>query len=110
MVLGLVLLRRVPVTYPQVTVARGKAVAFRHPDRSGKPGGQVWVLWAVAGSGDAEVEVPVRQPQVEGVSVQDEHFPLPAVAGKVRVRLRGDAKMAPPVLILDRAPEHSPSR
>jgi hypothetical protein len=91
----------------QVTVTQGKAVAFRHLDRSGKPGDQVWVLWAVAGLGEAEVEVPVHRPQVEGISVQDEHFPLKAVDGKVRVRLRGDAKMAPPLLILDRAPEES---
>jgi len=86
----------------QVTVRHGKAVAFRHPDRSGRPGDQVWVLWAKAGSGDAVVEVPVHQTRVEVVSVTDERTSLHAAGGKVRVQLLGDAKMAPPVLLLDR--------
>jgi len=104
----------------QIKVLNGKATAFRHPDRSqatasspltkggprgvssAQPTGQVWVLWAKAKTGAAEVEVPVRHSPVEIVTIDGRSQPMTAVSGKVRVRLLGDEKMAPPVLLIDR--------
>lgn len=85
----------------QVTVVSGKVTAYRHPDRA-KGGGQVWVLWAPAGTGDASVEVPVRHLRVDVVGIDGKHTALPAVDGKVRVQLQGDRKMPAPVLVIDR--------
>ena len=86
----------------EVKVRRGSAVAFRHPD-SGTPGaGQVWVLWAVAGTGDAEVEVPVVREQVTRVHVDGTRTVCRTRGGRLAVDLKGDRKMAPPILLVDR--------
>ena len=52
--------------------------AFRHLDGAGSESGQVWVLWAVADQGDAQVEVPVARDRVTLVQVdgsKTEHHP-----------------------------------
>jgi hypothetical protein len=85
----------------QVRVLRGKVAAFRHDDRNSS-GRRVWMLWALAGSGDAEVEVPSRAGKVEVVTVRGEQRTEPVRAGMVRLRLEGDRKMAPPLLVIDR--------
>ncbi len=84
----------------EIDVLCGHAVGFRHPDPTGS--GQVWVVWAVANTGAATVEVPVYHQEVEVVSVNGESTPLLAGDGRVRVELRGDTKMSPPVLVIDR--------
>ncbi|HXE53337.1 MAG TPA: hypothetical protein VN541_09995, partial [Tepidisphaeraceae bacterium] len=58
---------------------------------------------AVADSGDVQVVIPVHHPRVRLVSVDGRETPLSSVNGKVTVRLEGDAKMPPPVLMIDQA-------
>jgi DNA-nicking Smr family endonuclease len=86
----------------EIRVDRGQAVVFRHPEPESDGGGNVWVAWAVAGTGDAEVEIPTKLEQLEVVSVTGQKEFVPAKEGFVRVSLRGEAMMAPPVLLIER--------
>ena len=47
----------------------GDVRAFRHLDGKTPAAGQVWVVWPVADSGDAEVEIPVVRKSVTVVEV-----------------------------------------
>ncbi len=85
-----------------VKVESGQVVVYRHLDGRTSEDGEVWVLWPVPGRGEAIVRVPVTQSlvvvaQVDGTIRQQE-----ATNGIVSLTLPGDAKMAPPILILDR--------
>ena len=100
--------RTLPQPFPmrpadtEVKVLRGHATAFRHLDGAGSESGQVWVLWAVADQGDAQVEVPVARDRVTLVQVdgsKTEHHPS---GHGLTVNLKGDRKMAPPVIVVDR--------
>jgi hypothetical protein len=84
----------------QLRVLRGKVTAFRHDDRTGLQR-RVWVLWAQAGGEGAEVEVPARGSQVEVFIVRGKQHTVKTSAGKVRIQLDGDKKMAPPVLVIE---------
>jgi len=86
----------------QVTAVRGQVAVFCHPDGPEPNDGQVWVVWAVADTGDAIVEIPVHRPNVRVVSVNDELRTIPASNGRVRVELKGDPKMAESQLVVDR--------
>jgi hypothetical protein len=86
-------------------VVQGQVAVFRHPDGADPNDGQVWVFWPLADTGDATVEIPVRRPQVNVVSVDGESQTLLANAGRVRLELKGDSKMAQAVLIIDRSTE-----
>jgi hypothetical protein len=85
-----------------VKTLRGQAAAFRHPDRSGIDAGQVWIVWAVANTGDAAVEIPVHRKTVEAVSVDGRTNRLDAINGRVQIDLPGDSMMPAPVIIMDR--------
>ena len=85
-----------------VQVLQGTAVAFRHRDGPDPRDGQVWIIWPAADTGDATVRVPVRQAEVEVISVTGPASRLRASDGWVRIELPGDAKMAPGVLVVDR--------
>ena len=84
----------------EVRAVRGKVTAFRHDDRGGSRR-RVWVVWAQAGSGDAEAKVPVHGKRVMLRRADGSEEELDAVGGAIRVPLKGDAKMAPPVLVID---------
>jgi hypothetical protein len=86
----------------EVKVQGGSAVAFRHPDGKRSEAGQVWILWAVADSGDAQVEVPVTRPQVTLVGVDGLESIANAPDHRLTIVLRGDPKMPPPVMVVDR--------
>jgi hypothetical protein len=98
-----------PVPFPmqradeQVTALSGVPVAFCHLDGTNTDAGRVWVLWATAGSGDAEVEVPSIREQAKTVQVDGTETMMTRTNGRLRFHLRGDTKMAPPVLVVDRA-------
>ena len=68
-------IRTMPWPFPmlpaddQVKVVHAQAAAFRHLDGPDPAAGQVWILWAVAGQGDAQVEVPVLRDRVTLVQV-----------------------------------------
>ena len=99
-----------------VAIRSGHAVAHRHPDPQGagptgtvdstsattnRPG--VWLLWAVAGTGDAVVEVPVTQKIVRVVSMDGNVVARETPDLHLRLNLKGDLKMAPAVLVIDRS-------
>jgi len=86
----------------QVQVSSGNPVVFRHLDHTNAQAGRVWVLWAAADTGEAEVEVPSVGQQVARVSLDGAKTLLTSTNGRVRIHLRGDTKMAPPVLLIDR--------
>jgi len=86
----------------EVVVVHGKVAVFCHPDDSATDGGQVWVLWALADTGDAMIEVPAGRDRVEVISTDGRGESLPATGRRVRLSLKGDAKMPAPVLLIDR--------
>jgi hypothetical protein len=86
----------------KVVVVQGQVAAFLHPDSQAKDGGQVWVLWALADTGVATVEVPVRRGRIEVISADGRVETLAAAGQRVRLNLKGDAKMPVPVLLIDR--------
>jgi len=89
----------------EVKVLRGRAAAFRHPDGEQSEAGQVWILWAIADTGDAQVEVPVTRERVTLVQV-DGSESVPSAPGHwLTLELKGDRKMAPPVIVIDRSIE-----
>jgi hypothetical protein len=87
----------------KVVVVQGQVAAFLHPDSQAKDGGQVWVLWALADTGDATVEVPVRRDRLEAISADGRSETLAAAGQRVRLILKGDAKMPAPMLLIDRS-------
>ena len=86
----------------EIKVLRGKIAAFRHPDGIGTEGDQVWILWALAGTGDAAAELPARHEHVELVSVNGKVKAVSAPGGTVQLGLSGDPKMAAPIIVIDR--------
>ncbi len=99
----------------EVKVLRGSATAFRHQDGVTREAGQVWVLWAVAGTGNAQVEIPVIRKGVTVIQVDGTATELLTViqvdgttkeqdtpTNHLTIEQKGDSKMAPPILILDR--------
>lgn len=87
----------------EVTVVRGRVAAFRHPDGIEPDAGQVWIVWPLANTGDATVEIPVRRPQVRVVAVDGTARTFTASNGRMRLELKGDSKMAPALLVIDRS-------
>jgi hypothetical protein len=86
----------------EVKVVQGQARAFRHPDDDGPGTGCVWVFWAVADTGDARVDLPAAGERVTLVHVDGSSTACQAFDHRVTVELKGDKKMAPPVLVIDR--------
>ena len=87
----------------EAKILRGRVAVFRHPDGKQPDAGQVWILWAMPGTGDAEVEVPVHRAKVRLVQVDGLESVAEASDHRLQLELKGDRKMAPPVLVLDRA-------
>jgi len=86
----------------EVKILRGHAAVFRHPDDERPEADQVWILWAMAGTGEARVEVPVRRIHVRLVQADGSESITSAPGHQLRLELNGDRKMPPPVLVLDR--------
>jgi hypothetical protein len=87
----------------QVDVLSGRAAVFWHADPPVAGSGGVWALWAEAGTGDATVSVPMQGTEAIVRQVDGATYTTPAVNGRVTIRLHGDAKMAPPALVIDRS-------
>lgn len=92
----------------EATVVAGQATVFVHDDGDADDAGRVWVAWAVAGAGSARVDVPVRHKRVALVDVAGKTTVVEARGQRVEIGLTGDAKMAPPVLIVDRPGSEAP--
>jgi hypothetical protein len=88
-----------------VKVVEGRATVFRHDAGAGSDAGVVWVVWAVSGAGDARVDLPALRERVTVVRLDGTKAALPATGGRVVIDLKGDKKMAPPVLVVDRSGE-----
>jgi hypothetical protein len=88
----------------QVEVLSGQATAFWHPDQPASAAGGVWTLWADAGTGDATVSIPLNRGEAILRRVDGSTQIMRGDQGRVRIPLRGDAKMAPPTLVIDRPP------
>lgn len=86
----------------EVELVTGSAVAFRHPDGSEPNEGQVWIVWAQADTGDAEITLPVYHARIELVHVNGQREKIPSRDGQVRIQLTGDSKMPAPILVVDR--------
>jgi hypothetical protein len=101
-------IRGLPQPFPmeradaQITGLAGRPVAFCHEDDTNSEAGRVWVLWAAAGTGDADLEVPCIREQIKTVRVDGSEDVTTSSKGRLRIHLRGDSKMAPPVLLIDR--------
>jgi hypothetical protein len=101
-------IRALPNPFPlqraadRVNVRSGTPVVFCHEDSTNADAGCVWVLWATAGTGDAVVEIPVIRERVQVVQVDGTETTPPAANRLLRLQLRGESKMAPPVLVIDR--------
>jgi hypothetical protein len=89
----------------EVKVLRGRAAAFRHPDGEQPQAGQVWILWATADTGAAQVELPARRERVMLVQVDGSESVTNAPGHRLTLGLKGDPKMAPPVMVVDRVIE-----
>ncbi|HWI58888.1 MAG TPA: hypothetical protein VNZ22_16800, partial [Bacillota bacterium] len=87
----------------QARILSGRPVLFWHRDSTNATAGRVWVVWATAGTGEATVEIPCLREAVSSVSVDGAHNSITPTNGRVQLQLRGDAKMAPPVLLIDRS-------
>jgi hypothetical protein len=101
-------IRALPWPFPmkpadaEVKVLRGHAAAFRHPCGEKPDAGQVWIFWAIADTGDAELEVPVTQDRVTLLGVDGSESILSATNHRLTLELKGDRKMAPPIILVDR--------
>jgi len=85
------------------TVVQGQVSVFRHPEGAEPTAGQIWIVWAVANTGDAVIELPAQRPRLRVVTVDGTIRTLIAGRGRVQLELKGDSKMAAPVIVLDRA-------
>jgi len=83
-------------------VVGGEPVVYLHEDGREAGSGRVWVMWAKADTGDAAVQAPCERETAEWVSIEGRRAAVSAADGRVLVKLRGDKKMAPPVLLIDR--------
>lgn len=83
-------------------ILSGKPVVYCHVDSTNTDAGRVWISWAAAGTGDADLELPVSRQQVETVQVDGSETKMTGTNGYVRIHLRGEPKMAPPLLLIDR--------
>jgi hypothetical protein len=88
----------------QADVLSGRATVFWHADPPAPEPGGVWALWAEAGAGDATVSIPIARGEAIIRQVDGASQVVHAVNGRAIIFLRGDAKMAPPVLVIDRPP------
>jgi hypothetical protein len=92
----------------RVTALSGTFVSFCHLDNSNADAGRVWIVWAAAGTGDAEVGVPCVRRQVRRVLVDGSETVMTRTNGPLRIHLPGDKKMAPPILLIDRPGPFNP--
>ncbi|HTI72201.1 MAG TPA: hypothetical protein VMF06_19650 [Candidatus Limnocylindria bacterium] len=99
--------RCLPHPFPMIPASReirtiqGQTEAFRHPVGELPSAGWVWVLWPVAGTGNAIIEIPVQNQRIVGINVRDETTPYTPSGGRIRLELRGDDKMAPGIIVVD---------
>ena len=80
-----------------------KPVACCHVDNANADAGRVWVVWATAGTGEAEVKVPSIRQRITTVQVDGTETPETKANDSLKIYLRGDTKMLPPVLVIVRA-------
>jgi len=92
----------------KVRALSGVPVSFCHVDGTNSDAGRVWILWAAAGTGDAEAVVPCVRERIQKLLGDGSETLLIKTNGLLRVHLAGDKKMAAPVLLIDRPGPLSP--
>ena len=82
----------------------GHVTAFHHLDSVAAESGQVWIVWALAGTGNARVQIPVTHDRVKVMNVDgtDSFQNAATTDHQVTIDLQGDSKMAPAVIVIDR--------
>jgi hypothetical protein len=85
-----------------VKVLSGSPVVYRRLDHPSTNSGCVWILWATSDTGDAKVEVPVIRERIKIVTIDGTKMDVTSNDRTVQIFLKGDTKMAPPVLLIDR--------
>jgi hypothetical protein len=93
----------------QVDVSTGQATVYWHPDHPGPASGGVWVLWANPGTGDATASIPAPHGDTILRQADGTGQVMHPLQGRVAIPLRGDPKMPPPVLLIDRPGHETPS-
>jgi hypothetical protein len=85
----------------EVKILRGRAAVFRHLDGEQPEAGQVWILWAIAGTGEAQLEVPVRRKQVRLVQVDGSESisSAPGALGQEAIDQAANGRFFPPQAI-----------
>jgi hypothetical protein len=107
-------IRALPRPFPmeradaRITALAGQPLAFYHQDHTNTDAGRVWIVWAAAGTGSAEVELPCIREQTKTVLVDGTEAVMKVTNGRLRIHLRGDSKMAPPILVIDRLAPSQP--
>jgi Glycoside hydrolase family 44 len=107
-------IRALPDPFPmeradaRIMALAGRPVVFCHQDHTNADAGRVWILWAGAGTGDAEVELPCVREQIRAVRVDGTESVLTVTNRQLRIHLSGDSKMAPPVLVIDQVAPSQP--
>lgn len=88
----------------QTKVLSGDATAFVHVDDSSPRAGRVWVIWPVAGAGDARVQIHATRDRVKVVTVDGSEREVNSAVTEhtITLDLPGDIKMARAVLVVDR--------
>lgn len=85
-------------------VVRGTPVVFRHQDTASAGARSVWVLWAVAGTGAAEVELADIGAQAKTIQIDGKESLVVSTNGSVLIHLGGDQKMPPPLIVISEPP------
>lgn len=87
----------------EVKVLSRSDAVFRYQDGTEPKAGPVWIAWADADTGDAQVKVPVHSDRVRLVQVDGSETVTNVPGHRLILELKGDRKMAPPVIVVDRA-------
>ncbi|HEV2391783.1 MAG TPA: hypothetical protein VG146_05400 [Verrucomicrobiae bacterium] len=85
----------------EISIAHGQAVAFIHADSTESNARRVWIVWALAGTGDAIVDIPARAESAQIVFLDGHSEKVDATSQRIRLKLKGDLKMPPPVLVVE---------
>lgn len=88
----------------KVRLLTGEASVYVHDDAAGEPGagGRVWIAWAKPGAGGAEIEIPVANDAALVVDTTGHEETGRPTGGTVRLQLRLDKSIPPPLIVVDR--------
>ena len=86
-----------------VKVRRGRVAAFRHPDGEQAKAGQVWMLGPSPTPATRKWKCPSRMSGSRSCRWTARKPSRPTADHRLTLELKGDRKMAPPVMVVDRS-------